>query len=81
VILHAIEEVKTASKKLIKNLVIFFLFPSKEFLQIPKFSCWKLPPKNKRNTDKYFSPEILNLEKIYLLEKDLNNESERTLPI
>jgi hypothetical protein len=51
-----IEENRAAStvKVLIKNLAIFFLFPSKEFLLIPfsKFSCWKLLTKNRRNKDK-----------------------------
>jgi uncharacterized membrane protein len=33
-------------------LAIFFLFPSKKFLQISlKFSCWKILPKNRRNKE------------------------------
>ncbi len=32
--LHVIEEGRAASKSLIKNLAIFYLFPSKEFLPI-----------------------------------------------
>ncbi len=40
-------------KVLIKNLAIFFLFPSKQFLLgNSKFSCCTLLPKNRRNEDK-----------------------------
>jgi hypothetical protein len=40
-------------KVVIKNLAIFFLFPSKQFLLgNSKFSCCKLFPKNRRNEDK-----------------------------
>jgi hypothetical protein len=44
-----IEEGRAVSKVLIKNLAVFFLFPSKQFLQISfKFSCGKLLPKTKK---------------------------------
>jgi hypothetical protein len=47
-------KVERQVKVLIKNLAIFFLFPSKEFLPILflKFRCCKLLPKNIRNKDK-----------------------------
>jgi hypothetical protein len=47
-------------KVLIKNLAIFFLFPSKEFLPRyhSKFSCWKLLPKNRRGNCPFSSLKI-----------------------
>ncbi len=47
-------------KVLIKNLAIFFLFPSKEFLPIyhSKFSCWKRLPKNRRGNCSFSNHKI-----------------------
>jgi hypothetical protein len=51
--LKTYRKVERQLKVLIKNLAIFFLFPSKQFLPILfKFSCGKLLPKNRRNNVK-----------------------------
>jgi hypothetical protein len=68
-------------KVLIKNLAIFFLFPSKKFLpmlgadKLVTTQIWKL-----KNFMSLFS-DVFSFPVQYLLEKDLKNVSERNLSI